>query len=57
MGGRQDEVIKQHEGKVMMQKDLEAAREEVARMAKEVTLKLSSCGLYSRLTLALRRSD
>ena len=36
MGGRQDEVIKQHEGKVMMQKDLEAAREEVARMAKEV---------------------
>ena len=35
MGGRQDEVIKQHEGNVMMQKDLEAAREEVARMAKE----------------------
>ena len=29
-------MIKQHEGKVMMQKDLEAAREEVARMAKEV---------------------
>ena len=36
MGGRQDEVIKQHEGKVMMQKDLEAAKEEVARMAKEM---------------------
>ena len=36
MAGRQDEVLKQHEGKVMMQKDLEAAREEVARMAKEV---------------------
>ena len=35
MGGREDEVIKQHEGNVMMQKDLEAAREEVARMAKE----------------------
>ena len=35
MGGRQDEVIKQHEGNVMMQKDLEAAREEVARMGKE----------------------
>ena len=35
MGGRQDEVIKQHEGNVMMQKDVEAAREEVARMAKE----------------------
>ena len=32
---RQDEVIKQHEGNVMMQKDLEAAREEVGRMAKE----------------------
>ena len=32
---RQDEVIKQHEGNVMMQKDLEAAREEVSRMAKE----------------------
>ena len=29
-------MIKQHEGKVMIQKDLEAAREEVARMAKEV---------------------
>ena len=36
----QDDKIKQHEGKVMTQKDLEAAREEatreeVARMAKE----------------------
>ena len=35
MGGRQDEVIKQHEGNIMMQKDLEAAKEEVARIAKE----------------------
>ena len=29
-------MIKQHEGKVMMQKDLEAAREEVEKMAKEM---------------------
>ena len=50
MGGRQDEVssyamviiisnicqvIKQHEGNIMMQKDLEAAKEEVAKMVKE----------------------
>ena len=28
-------MIKQHEGKVMMQNDLEVAREKVARMAKE----------------------
>ena len=36
MAGRQDEMIKQHEGKVMMQKDLEEAREKVAKMAKEM---------------------
>ena len=35
MGRRQDEELKQHEGKVMMQNDLEVAREKVARMAKE----------------------
>ena len=51
MGGRQDEVssttamviiivnicqvIKQHEGNIMMQKDLETAKEEVAKMVKE----------------------
>ena len=29
------QVIKQHEGNIMMQKDLEAAKEEVAKMVKE----------------------
>ena len=38
MAGRQDEMIKQHEGKVMMQKDLEEAREKVAKMAKEMVI-------------------
>ena len=29
-------MIKQHEGKVMLKKDLEASREEVAKMPKEM---------------------